>query len=725
MVFRRLFLAIFGVRASSHYQVMPFPAYFVLFGFLAVSFVMYVAGGVEWEYELRHTFLIVFGFCCLAAAMHYIHPVLGNWATVAGAIGLTLALVWLWRLPGLLHLLVIPLILAFVLLRIPGGLLITIAENLLVAYFSSIFPMLSLPERNDMMLYIILCLTALVMIMIFVMIERIIHQASEDYDRMQALLENSRLHQLRLSEAMDDLAHANRQLSLLYDKNISLRKISEEATQAKTNYIARVSHEIRTPLNMILGITESIIDNEETYQGEAPVDLLDDIRIIQRNSGHLLSLVNDVLDLTRAEASQLVLHRDWVSLVGEIAKSIEIVLPLARKKHIELQTMVPEALPPVFCDATRIRQVILNLVSNAVRYTDQGLVRVSAWVEDDKWLVVAVEDTGAGIEPEDAERIFEPFYRGKAGASQQALGSGLGLSVSRQFVELHGGKIWLESRPGQGSIFSFRLPMVPEETFSRSPVRFVNEQWIWVERKRERSFAFTPSQQKKMILCAADAQIQDYIQQANSQMEIVAVKTVPELLEEFRAAPAHLIAVNAASLDALLLSMNQVTAQIKDTPVVGSLFTSMRQQIQQTGAADYLQKPFRNQQLRAAVSRLVSNPRRILIVDDNPDMQKLMARALGEAFEGVEFCLASSGAESLNQLLKRPVDLVLLDIALPDMDGWQVLEQIQRDPRFGSAPVIVVSAHDLSTSPNRSKAMVIMQGEGISFKEFLAFKGFE
>ena len=718
MAFRRLFLAIFGMRAYSNYQMVPFPSYFVMLGILGISFVAYVFGSTQLEYEFMHTVLAAFGICCLVMLMHSFHPALGGWTLVTGMIALVMFLIQLWQLPGLLHLLVLPVVLSFVLLKIPAGLLSAATASLLVANFTRIFPALFLAALDRTVLYITIWLAALVMGAIFAGIERLMRQASEDYDRMQSLLENSRLNQVQLSEALDDLAHANRQLSLLYDKNISLRKISEEATQAKTNYIARVSHEIRTPLNMILGITESIIENEEVYEGEVPLDLLDDIRIIQRNSGHLLSLVNDVLDLTRAETSQLVLHREWIDLAVEIAKSVEIVVPLARKKHIELHADLPAALPTVFCDATRIRQVILNLVSNAVRYTEQGRVSISArW--DEKWLIVSVEDTGAGIDPEDAERVFEPFYRGKAGASQQAAGSGLGLSVSRQLVELHGGKIWLESRPGRGSTFFFRLPLAQEEPAVRSPVRFVNEQWIWVERKRERTAAFTPSQQKKMILYAVDDQILDYIQQANPQFEVVRVKTIAGLIDEFRMAPSHLIAVNAASFDELLPLMGQVTSQIKDTPVVGSLFTSLRQQIHQAGVASYLQKPFSNQHLREAVSHLLPAPRRILIVDDNTDMQKLMARVLGEQFEDVEFCLASSGEEALKQLCKRPIDVVLLDIALPDVDGWQVLEKIRQDPELSRVPVILVSAHDLSSSPNRSKAMIMMQGEGILLKDFL------
>ncbi len=191
---------------------------------------------------------------------------------------------------------------------------------------------------------------------------------------------------------------------------------------------------------------------------------------MRRNCEHLASMINDVLDLSQIEAGRLALHKEWVDWHEVIERALVIVRPLLAKKGIALHLSIPDDLPRIYCDRTRIRQVILNLLSNATRFTDEGSITVTVRAES-QYVVISVCDTGPGISAEDASRIFEPFQQGSFQQRRDQGGSGLGLSISKQFVELHGGRMWLQSEPGRGSTFSFRIPTSsPVDVSRRGPI---------------------------------------------------------------------------------------------------------------------------------------------------------------------------------------------------------------------------------------------------------------
>ena len=711
---------VFKTRAYPNFHTVSFPAYLISFGVMGVSFLAYLLGGIGVEYTLRTTVLIGMGFAILVTLIHWANADAAKWAAIGCLVVQIYLLAFLWSAPELFYLLVIPIILAGVLINTPAAGITAAAESLFLAAGPPLFPVLQLPAGGTIILQLCIWCTALTMVSAYLYIEHLFSQAATDYNRLQDLLKISREQQQRLAQTLDDLEHSNRQLSLLYDKNISLRRTAEEATEAKTNYIARVSHEIRTPLSMILGITESIIENQEDYADEIPLDLMDDILVVRRNSEHLLSLVNDVLDLTRAEASQLILHKEWSHISEEIVKSVEIVSPLAQKKKLDLQVMTPRAIPEIYCDRTRIRQVILNLLTNAIRYTDRGKITVSLSVNE-RNIIICVKDTGAGIESEDIERIFEPFYRGSRNIRPEVIGSGLGLSVCRQFVDLHGGKIWLESQVNSGSSFYVSLPLTRDEPPPRSPASYVNQQWAWVERPRGRPGSFALQPKRHIVICTQADTLFDQMKQLDPHGDYSRVRDVPDLVREVEKTPAHFILLNAPTLDSLLSQMETAAQSIKDTPLMGTTFTSLQEQVRLTGAAGYVQKPFSGRALRQAIREVAAQPRRILIVDDNIDVQKLIVRVLNSEadLEGAQFLLASNGKDALQVAHSRRPDLILLDLALPDMSGWEIIGQLKKDPSLCDIPVIIVSAHDLDNAPNRSKTVVIMNGEGFSMNEFM------
>jgi signal transduction histidine kinase len=228
-----------------------------------------------------------------------------------------------------------------------------------------------------------------------------------------------------------------------------------EASRHKSEFLANMSHELRTPLNAVLGYAELIQDG---IYGEVPVKMADVLERIQQNGRHLLGLINDVLDLSKIEAGQLTLSPVEYSMRELVLDVVSATEALAAEKKLALEVEVPADLPRGRGDERRLTQVLLNLVSNAIKFTEAGSVRIRAKVEDGTF-VVAVSDTGVGIAEGDRERIFEEFQQVDSSSTRRKGGTGLGLAIARRIVELHGGRIWVDSAPGEGSTFAFTLPL--------------------------------------------------------------------------------------------------------------------------------------------------------------------------------------------------------------------------------------------------------------------------
>jgi signal transduction histidine kinase len=228
-----------------------------------------------------------------------------------------------------------------------------------------------------------------------------------------------------------------------------------EASRLKSQFLANMSHELRTPLNSIIGFSKVLLnrlDGDLTERQEAY------IRSVHNSSRHLLELINGILDFSRIEAGKLEMRPEAVDLHDLVDECIQLSLPLVRDKRVKIEKDLPAELPEVHADRTRVKQVLLNLISNAIKFTSTG--RVLVLVRPEAGVVrVSVADTGIGISPKDLQRLFEPFQRLDNPLAQQADGTGLGLAISKKFVELHRGRIWAESRENHGSTFHFTLPL--------------------------------------------------------------------------------------------------------------------------------------------------------------------------------------------------------------------------------------------------------------------------
>jgi signal transduction histidine kinase len=245
----------------------------------------------------------------------------------------------------------------------------------------------------------------------------------------------------------------------LFDEIQDKSRQLAEASQHKSQFLANMSHELRTPLNAILGYTELI---RESVYGEPPDKMRDVLKRIESNGKHLLGLINDVLDLSKIEAGQLTLALADYSLKDVVHGVFSAVEPLAAEKNIAFKVEVAKDLPAGRGDERRITQVLLNLVGNAIKFTDQGEVTIRAAAVDGSYSL-SVSDTGPGISEADQAKLFQEFQQADNSITRKKGGTGLGLAISKRIVEMQGGRIWVDSRPGRGSTFFVSLPVEVEQ----------------------------------------------------------------------------------------------------------------------------------------------------------------------------------------------------------------------------------------------------------------------
>jgi signal transduction histidine kinase/CheY-like chemotaxis protein len=540
------------------------------------------------------------------------------------------------------------------------------------------------------------------------------------FDRTQCSLEEARGRRAELERALESLAHANRQLALANERTATLRTMAEEAQRAKTAFVANVSHEFRTPLNMIIGLVELMVETPEIYAVVLSPKIRKDLETVHRNCERLSSMINDVLDLTRMEAGRLATHREHVDLREMIDSSVAAVRPLLEKKLLALRVVVPANLPEVLCDRTRIEQVILNLLSNAARFTEEGGIMIEA-AQQDQHVLVSVTDTGSGVSPEDIERIFEPFWQGTNQLWRDKGGSGLGLSVSKRFVELHGGKMWLESELGVGTAFFFTLPISPPIEHIARPGHIIREDWVWREHAFRAGRAASADElvKPRLIICDEPGTLYSQLVRYSDEVELVAVQGSAEVVRDLERCPAHAVVLNTASSDDLWSNIEAIRQQAPEVPIMACSVPREEERAINSGALGYLTKPVTRSALAGAIESVREPVHRVLVVDDDPDVLNLFTRMLHVCDGALEVVTASSGQKALEELRRTPPDLMLLDVVMPDMDGWQLLESMAREEGIKDVPIYLVSAQDSADQPLVSKFMLATMDGGFSPSKLL------
>ncbi|MCL4504873.1 MAG: hybrid sensor histidine kinase/response regulator [Chloroflexi bacterium] len=537
------------------------------------------------------------------------------------------------------------------------------------------------------------------------------------YENSQVLLDQEQGHLLQLQEALKDLAEANVQLTRLNQQSHALRQIAEDSQRTKEQFAANISHELRTPLNMITGFCEMIMQTPELYGEDIPPALLADLAVVLRNSQHLANLVDDVLDLSQVDAGLMALTRERVSLAEIVQAARVAVGPLFTSKGLYLHTDIAADLPLVYCDRTRIREVLLNLLSNAGRFTQQGGITVRAW-RDDGDIVTSVQDTGPGISAADQDRLFRPFEQLDGSIRRRYGGTGLGLSISKSFVELHDGKMWVESEPGVGTTFFFRLPIDPLAPITGGATRWLNPYQVYEKRVRPSHLHPTPVKPRFIVMGHSDP-LQRLLTRYAEGAEIVAVNDMDGAGQVMADTPAQALLLNTADVEQALDQVRESRQLPYGTPAIVSTIPGMDQAASGLGVKQYLIKPVTREKLLTALDSLGPDIRTVLVVDDEPDAQQLFRRMLATAPQSYRVLRASDGQQALALLRTEKPDVVLLDLIMPGMDGFKFLEAKSSLPDLREIPVILVSAQDPFGQPIVSTALAVTCRDGLSARQML------
>lgn len=470
-----------------------------------------------------------------------------------------------------------------------------------------------------------------------------------------------------------------------------------KASRLKSEFLANMSHELRTPLNAIIGFSECLRDGLLGPLDDGQADYVTEIF----NSGqHLLSLINDILDLSKIEAGMMTLELQETDFYQIVASSLHVVKEQAFQKGLEIKFDGSPQLEPIFVDPRRVRQIIYNLLSNAVKFTDTGgRVKVELKrVQDD--LLLSVEDNGIGIAPEDQQRLFEPFVQLDSDLSRKYEGTGLGLGLVKRLVELHGGSIQLWSEVGKGSRFTVALPYRQKEERS---LPMEGEDAAAQGTHNQPAGLGSPS----LLLVSDDAVIQQSLQELLLPVgyELFCVSKPSEALRAMRARTLDLVFLdalpNSEKTRRFLQSLHE-DALHENVPVVILGQDNVERDIENgLRVIESLQKPVTSRRLfetlsKVGIGRGNSGPPRVLVVDDDPRAVDYVARILES--KDCPVYRAYGGQDALSILDREEVDLMVLDLLMPGIAGFEVLREMRRSPLNADIPVVVLTAKTLTPS---------------------------
>lgn len=641
----------------------------------------------------------------------------GVWSVTLGLIAITLLAVYWFPAQLGLSVLALPLALATLLLGPASGLAVAVLCSTAILFGQTALAPARASEASPL---IVIWGSAALMSLSLRVVEQTMHSLEASHERMSQLLEQVRDHSVDLKQTQADLVQANTQLARLSDRLNAMYHVAEEARRTKEEFVANVSHELRTPLNMIIGFAQVISKNPDTYETPLPPAALADVDVILRNARHLASLVDDVLDLSQSEAQTSSLTKEPVSLSDIAGEVVIAVRPLFESKRLSLAVSVPSYLPQVLCDRTRVRQVLLNLLSNAGRFTSEGGVTVAAEQKENE-IIVRVTDSGPGIAREHQQRIFEPFQQADASLHRRHGGTGLGLSISKRFVEMHGGRMWLESTVGRGSTFFFALPLPrAAPTPAESPARWASPEFEYRTRVR-RSHIAPPDPQPRYVVLEQGAAVHKLLSHALPNAEIAPASSVGQAMADVRQSGAQALIINDATfLSGSPALLQQVADLPYGTPAIVCWAPGQDEAAQRLGVVHYLIKPILQETLCAALEPLVGTDATVLIVDDEPEALQLYTRMLRSVQRRYRVLVANNGRRALSLLRERRPDVMLLDMVMPGMDGYSVLREKQRDSAISQIPVIITSAQDPMGSLLLGNTIMLVRGGGMSARDLVA-----
>ena len=489
-----------------------------------------------------------------------------------------------------------------------------------------------------------------------------------------------------LRSAQSELRQRQRELEELTDE-------AQSANRAKSQFLANMSHELRTPMNAIIGYSEMLADEAEDLGLEK---FIPDLKKIRTAGKQLLALINDILDLSKIEAGKVDLHYEEFEVRDMIKDVATISEPLAAKNSNKLVLNVVDA--GMYSDLTRVRQILFNLLGNACKFTHSGTVQLTVSGEatsQGDFVKFQVQDSGIGMTPEQIDKVFEAFAQADSSTTRKYGGTGLGLAITKKFCEMMGGTIAVESEPGKGATFTVRLPKRARNNTDQSPALI--------------SLTPLPSSNRESIghvlVIDDDPVIQDLMKSflTREGYTVTVADSGPVGMLCAREIKPDVITLDVAmpGMDGWsVLSVLKHDPELHEIPVVILTMSDNKSLGYALGATEYLMKPIDRDRMAAVLrkySRLSHNP--ILVVEDDPNTRDLLRSILTKDGWTVE--TAENGRVALGKLSGTRPGLVLLDLMMPEMDGFAFLEEFRKLPWAGGIPVVVLTAKDLTGEDRR------------------------